>query len=82
MDRNRGPRGPVSTFAEADYRFGSGCLRMAVERVRWAKPLRQDGETWYEVDGGELTCDGREVGRRQAVVKASRLSSLPRNSRA
>ena len=73
MDRNRGPRGPVSLFAETDYRFGSGCLRMAVERIRWAEPLREDGETWYEVDGVELTGDGREVGRRRALVKASRL---------
>ena len=72
----------MSLFAETDYRFGSGCLRIAVERVRWAEPVRKDGEIWYEVDGVELTGDDREVGRRQAVVKASQLSSLPSNSRA
>lgn len=81
MDRNRGPAGPVSVFAEPDYRFGSGALRMRVERVDWTRPMHHDGETWYEVDGIEMAADGREIGRRQALVKGSRLTSLPRNAR-
>jgi hypothetical protein len=82
MDRNRGPTGPVTTFGEADYRFGAGPLTMRVESVDWTRPLQHDGEDWYEVDGIELTSDGREVGRRQALVRGSRLSSSPRNRRA
>ena len=81
MDRNRGPRAPLSTFAEADHRCGSGYLRMMVERVRWTEPLRQDGEVWYEVEGVELTDNDGSFRRRRALIKASRLASLPRNSR-
>lgn len=81
MDRNRGPRAPVSTFAEADHRCGSGYLRMTVERIHWTQPLRQDGEVWYEVEGVELTHNGSDLRRRRALIKASRLTSLPRNSR-
>ena len=81
MDANRGPSRPVSHFAESDYCYGKGSLAMRVERVDWAKPVEYDGDTWYEVDGVELTSDGREIGRRQALVRASRLSTLPRNRR-
>jgi hypothetical protein len=81
MDRNRGPTGPVTTFAEADYRFGAGPLTMRVESIDWTRPLQHEGEDWYEVDGIELTSDGREIGRRQALVRGRRLSSSPRNRR-
>ena len=40
-----------------------------------------EGENWYEVDGVEVTPDGREIGRRQALVRGRRLSALPRNTR-
>lgn len=82
MDANRGPGRPVSHFAEADYCYGTGLLAIRVERVDWAKPVQYDGDTWYEVDGVELTTDGREIGRRQVLVRGSRLSTLPRNRRA
>ncbi len=81
MRRNEGPTAPVQIFAETDYRFGSGPLRMAVEHVDWSNPVQQDGETWYEIAGIELTAEGRTVRRRQALVKGSRLASLPRNRR-
>ena len=81
MRRNGGPAAPVQTFAETDYRFGAGPLRMTVEHVDWSNPVVHDGETWYEIAGVELTMDGREVRRRQALVKGSRLSTLPRNRR-
>jgi len=64
----------VYTFTESDYRFGVGPLRMTVERVDWGKPVLHDGENWYDVQGVELTWDGREVGHRQAMVRGSRLS--------
>jgi hypothetical protein len=79
MDANRGPNRPVSQFAEADYCYGTGSLAMRVERVDWAKPVEYDGDTWYEIDGVEVTSDGREIGRRQALVRASRLSALQRS---
>ena len=81
MDKNRGPIGPVSHFAESDYRYGSGSLAMRVDRVDWTRPVQVDGETWYEIDGIEVTSDGREVGRRQALVRGRRLTAPPKNAR-
>ena len=63
----------------------SGCLRkllaIRVDRVDWNRPVQRDGENWYEVEGVEVTTDGREIGRRQALVRGRRLSALPRNTR-
>jgi hypothetical protein len=73
-------RRPVWTFAEADYRFGAGTLRMTVDHVDWASPVQQDGEMWYEVAGVELSADGRVVGPRRTMVRASRLTALRRES--
>ena len=76
MNRNCILTYPVRTFAETDYRFGSGPLKMAIEEVDWLAPMLYDGENWYEVYGVEQTRDGREVCRRQALVRGSRLTSL------
>lgn len=81
MDRNHGPRGPVSNFPESDYRFGAGPLRIRVDRVDWHHPMEYDNENWYEVEGMEVSSDGREIGRRQALVRARSLGSLRRNAR-
>ena len=63
----------VWTFDENDYLFGAGALRMIVESVDWSRPRERDGETWYDVQGVELTPDDRVVGPRRTTVKASRL---------
>jgi hypothetical protein len=81
MDANRGPNRPVSHFAETDYCYGTGSLDLRVERVDWNSPIQRDGENWYEVEGVEFTPDGREIGRRQALIRGRRLSALPRNTR-
>ena len=81
MGRNDGPAAPVHTFAEADYRFGTGTLRMTVEHVDWSNPVMQDGEKWYEIAGIEVTSDGRQISPRQVLVKGSRLSTISRNRR-
>jgi hypothetical protein len=81
MARNDGPAAPVHTFAEADYRFGIGPLRMTVDHVDWSNPVIHDGENWYEIAGIEVTSDGRQISPRQALVKGSRLSTIPRNRR-
>ena len=73
-------RQPVWIFAEADYRFGAGPLRMTVDQVDWATPVQQDGEVWYEVAGVEFSADGRMVGPRRTMVRAGRLSALRRDS--
>ena len=61
------------TFDESDYLFGAGALRMIVESVDWSRPRVRDGETWYDVQGVEVTDDGRVVGPRRTTVKGSRL---------
>lgn len=71
---------PVLILAEADYRFGAGTLRLAVTRVRWNAPQRDDGDVWYEVDGTELTSDGRQVGPRSALVRGNRLRGWINNA--
>jgi hypothetical protein len=73
-------RRPVWSFAEADYRFGSGPLLMTVEKVDWTEPVQQDGEVWYEVTGMEITDDGRVVGPRRTMVRAGRLTALRREA--
>ncbi|WIM99641.1 hypothetical protein ACTOB_003301 [Actinoplanes oblitus] len=77
---NRGPSRPILTFAEADYRPGAGPLRMIVLRVRWDAPRRENAEVWYEVDGVEMSLDGRELGRRTALVRGTKLRPLPDNT--
>jgi hypothetical protein len=80
MDENRGPEEAVSYFPESDYRFGAGPLRILVKRVDWQRPVSYDDDNWYEVDGIEVTAEGREVGRRQALVRGRSLGSLRRNA--
>ena len=65
---------PVRAFAEADYRYGVGELRMTVEHVNWAQPQQHDGEIWYEISGLQGSDTGTVIGPRQVTVRASRLS--------
>lgn len=78
MTNERGAyRVPIGRFAEADYCYGSGALILRIERIDWSNPQERDGETWYDVYGMEMTEDGREIGRRQALVRARRLPRTP-----
>ncbi|GAA2914444.1 hypothetical protein Acy02nite_32980 [Actinoplanes cyaneus] len=77
---NQGPRRPVMTLAEPDYRPGSGPLRLAVLHVRRNRPHREGAEVWYEVEGIEIGDDGRERGSRAVLVRGSRLHALPDNT--
>lgn len=74
MNQDRGANQiPIRRFAEADYCYGSGPLVMRIERIDWGSPLSRDGDTWYQVVGVEIADDGREIGRRQALVRGRRL---------
>jgi hypothetical protein len=53
---------------------------MTVDHVDWGSPVQQDGEVWFEVAGIELSADGRVVGPRRTMVRASRLSALRREA--
>jgi hypothetical protein len=63
----------VWIFAEADYLFGSGPLHLIVEKVDWSTPRTHDGQTWFDVTGIEVSADGRVIGPREAMVRATRL---------
>ena len=72
-------RAPVLEFAESDYCYGTGPLLMRVEHIDWNRPVLYDNENFYQVDGVEMAADGREIGRRQALVRGRRLAaSRPR----
>jgi hypothetical protein len=69
------PRAPVIEFAESDYCYGTGPLLMRVEHIDWNRPVLYDNENFYQVDGVEIASDGREIGRRQALVRGRRLAA-------
>ena len=81
MEKNSGPQRPVSEFAQEDYLFGSGPLWLRVERVHWDSPVEYNGDLWYKVDGVEVSSIGQDIGPRQVLVRARRLTSLPTNRR-
>ncbi|MDY7087828.1 MAG: hypothetical protein SYR96_22315 [Actinomycetota bacterium] len=72
------PRGTIRTFAEEDYRYGTGPLRIRIDRVLAGAPLQHDGDLWYEVEGVEVSDQGRVIGPRRATVRASRLPTIRR----
>ena len=65
--------GDVLTLLEPDYQYGVGPLRLRVECVDRAHPMVYEGENWYPVNGVQLSADGKELARRQVLVRGSRL---------
>lgn len=74
------PAGTILTFAEEDYRYGIGPLRLRVDRVLAGAPVSHDGDLWYEVEGVEISDQGRVIGPRRATVRASRLPTMRRGT--
>ncbi|GAB2577740.1 hypothetical protein Aab01nite_11190 [Paractinoplanes abujensis] len=72
------PAGTVWTFAEEDYRYGVGPLRIRLNRVLAGSPLQHDGDLWFEVEGIEVTDQGHVIGPRRATIRASRLPTIRR----
>ncbi|GAA2644358.1 hypothetical protein GCM10010399_92850 [Dactylosporangium fulvum] len=64
-------------LTEADYRYGSGPLRMRIEVIDHAGRLHLDGEFWLPVHGTRLRFDGVEAGTVQLLVRAARLPERP-----
>jgi hypothetical protein len=60
------PAGTILTFAEEDYRYGAGPLRLRIDKVLAGAPVSHDGDLWYEVEG--------------ATVRASRLPTMRRGA--
>ena len=61
--------GHVLTFREIDYQYGVGDLRLRVERVDAAGATVYDGETWYPVEGIQISANDRDLGRRHVLVR-------------
>lgn len=70
----------VQVFAEADYCYGLGPVRMRVEHVDRAHPVDYDGTRWYRVVGVQLTRDGTERAQRTLLVRAARLQAVDPSS--
>ncbi|GIF11311.1 hypothetical protein [Actinoplanes teichomyceticus] len=71
------PRWPVHEFAESDYCYGIGTIRLRVVRVDWDKPIPHEGETWLGVRGIVVDPDGREGVVREVLIRAGRVPVPP-----
>jgi hypothetical protein len=64
-------------FAEADYRQGSGPLRLRLVHVEWSRRVAREGGTWLEAEAVVVDSSGREGDRRQVLIRAERLPAPP-----
>ncbi|WP_231956816.1 MULTISPECIES: hypothetical protein [unclassified Actinoplanes] len=64
------PRWPVHEFAEADYCYGIGPIRLRVVRVDRHRPIPHEGEVWLAVQGIVVDPDGREGAVREVLIRA------------
>lgn len=60
----------VLDLAEQDYLYGSGRLRIRVNRVDVRHPFQYHGDDWYPVAGVRLGHDGAELQPLQVLVRA------------
>ena len=58
-------------FAESDYCYGIGPLRLRVTRVGWDRPIPHEGDTWLEVQGVVIDPAGHEGEVRQVLIRAA-----------
>jgi hypothetical protein len=65
--------GKVIRLSEPDYCYGRGPLTIRLELVDRAHPVRYDGDIWYRVEGVQIGSNGTDVGRRDLLVRGSRL---------
>jgi hypothetical protein len=66
--------GKVIRLSESDYCFGQGPLTIRLDHVDRANPVRYAGDTWYRVEGVQMTANGIEIGRCEVLVRTRRLS--------
>jgi len=69
--RQSGPAWPVYEFAESDYCYGIGPIRLRLQRVNWAQPIPHEGDMWFGVRGVVIDRLGREGAVREMLVRAS-----------
>ncbi|WP_433827664.1 hypothetical protein ACQP2E_37495 [Actinoplanes sp. CA-015351] len=71
------PLWPVYEFAEADYCYGVGSIRLRVTRVDRSKPIPHDGDTWFGVRGVVVDRAGHAGEVREMLIRAGRLPVPP-----
>ena len=65
--------GNVIRLNEPDYCYGRGPLTIRLDRIDRAHPVHYDGDIWFSVEGVQLGSNGAELGRREVLVRGSRL---------
>ncbi|MEU4419018.1 hypothetical protein AB0F81_00180 [Actinoplanes sp. NPDC024001] len=68
-------------FAESDYCYGVGPIRLRLVRVDWTKPIPHDGDIWIGVRGVVIDRAGREGALREMLIRAGRLPVPPVSKR-
>jgi hypothetical protein len=63
------------TFPEQDYQYGTGSLRLRVERVDVIHPLVEGSERWYWVEGVQVSSSGLDLCSRLVLVRGRHLAS-------
>lgn len=66
----RRPRWSAHEFAEGDYRWGKGTLRLRLVHVEWSTVFTCQGDAWLETEGVVIDSAGREGDRRQYLIRA------------
>ena len=64
-------------FAESDYCYGIGPIRLRLERVNWAQPIPHEGDYWLGVRGVVIDRSGREGAVREMLIRAARVPVPP-----
>ena len=68
-------------FAESDYCYGVGPIRLRLVRVDWAKPIPHEDDTWLGVRAVVVDRAGREVAVREMLIRAGRVPVPPAGKR-
>ncbi|MFF0375471.1 hypothetical protein [Actinoplanes missouriensis] len=71
------PVWPVCEFAEADYCYGIGPIRLRVLSADLSTPIPHDGDTWFGVRGVVVDRAGRAGEVREMLIRAGRLPVPP-----
>jgi hypothetical protein len=75
----RPPRWSAHEFAETDYRWGNGTIRLRLVHVEFSTVVAHEGDSWLETEGVEIDSAGREGDRRQFLIRAERVPApVPR----
>ncbi|PRX20365.1 hypothetical protein CLV67_108163 [Actinoplanes italicus] len=79
--RPSGPAWPVYEFAESDYCYGIGPIRLRLEWVNWSQPIPHEGDYWLGVRGVVIDQYGQDGAVREMLIRAACVPVPPANKR-